>query len=39
MATIREFFDQDDLDLIFEVLEHRRRYYLNRIPQQRTDPA
>ncbi|MCB0521618.1 MAG: hypothetical protein H6577_17875 [Lewinellaceae bacterium] len=37
MATIRELFDQADLDLIFEALEHRRRYYKNRIPQQRTD--
>jgi hypothetical protein len=34
-ATILELFNQDDMELIFEALEHRRRYYENKIPQQR----
>ncbi len=35
--SILEVFNQDELDLIFEALEHRRRYYENKIPQQRTN--
>lgn len=37
--SILELFDQDDIELIFEALDARRRYYKNRIPQQRTDAA
>lgn len=39
MATIRELFNQEDLDLIFEALEHRRRYYKNRIAQAFTNAS
>lgn len=39
MPTILELFDQEDLDLIFEALDHRQRYYKNKIPQQRTNAA
>jgi hypothetical protein len=37
--SILEVFDQEELDIIFEALEHRRRYYENKIPQQRTNAA
>lgn len=38
-ATILEVFNQDEIDLIFEALEHRRRYYRNKQPQQRVNAA
>jgi uncharacterized protein YpbB len=37
--SILTVFDQEEIDLIFEALEHRRRYYENKIPQQRTNAA
>lgn len=39
MATLRELFDQDELELILEAVDHRVRYYENRIPQQRINAS
>jgi hypothetical protein len=39
MPSILEVFDQDEIDLIMEALDHRQRYYKNKIPQQRTNAA
>lgn len=39
IMSILELFDQDEIELIFEALDARRRYYKNRIPQQRTNAA
>jgi len=37
--SLLELFDQQEIDLILESLEHRKRYYQNRIPQQKTNAA
>lgn len=39
MNTILEIFDQYEIALILEALDHRRRYYKNRIPQAETNSA
>jgi len=38
-ATTLELFEQEEIDLIFEALEHRKRYYANKIPQQQVNAA
>jgi len=37
--TLLELFDEDEIAFILEALEHRRRYYANRIPQAETNAA